>query len=260
MGRQACSLLLCAVAGAPCACKQAPPPAPVDTADAAAPAPSVSQIFLTIPVVSAAPPPTPPPPAYGPEGSTFEGEMDITVKTFTAKGPMTAAVFVKGDQTCLSRTFVTAKRSIAEREINRLSEGRAYIVIDTLKSFESYRLRAAPPDTKVTHTGKLERIAGAQCEDWEMVSQGGHFSACVVSGLGSYMLAKDYPAAWQWTGVLAAQHYFALRASMTDGAGNELQSVLVTRIVRKSVPDDKFTYPPEYVDAEIAEQQAAAQH
>ena len=226
-------------APAPAAYDAGPPLQPLDAALFASP---------TIPVVEVVPVAAAPPPLFAPDaGEGFEGEIDFLVSMPALKvPPFKVELFVKGSQTV---SVGKGKRGTL-REVFRRTEGINYEVVDNEKTFERFTLSVPTPDMKVTRGTTLEKIAGGECEDWELRSSTGHLQACVTRGLGPYLVGKDYTATGDWSAVLAPSGYFALRASLVDqDGGREVQSVTVTRVVRKPVPDELFTWPSDYKDA-----------
>ncbi len=221
-----------------------PPIAPLDAA-----------VFArSIPVLEAPPPTAPAPPAFPSDaGTDFEGEIDFTVTMPRLKIPtIKVQLFVKGEQT------VTAGKGRGGplREIFRPKEGAGYEVLDKEKTFERFTLDYRTADMAITRSTVREKIAGGECEDWEIRSSSGHSRACVTRGLGPYLVGKTFTATANWSAVLVPDGYFALRATLLDDdGGTDFQTVTVTRVVRQSVPDDLFTWPSDYRDAAELDQE-----
>jgi hypothetical protein len=250
MPRAAASLAL-ALAGiglAAPACDERPPATTLR--DAGPPiSPMDAAVFArAIPVVEAPPPREPPPPMFQADaGADFEGEIDFAfvMPAFKVRAT-TVQLFVKGDQTA-----VVSKGKVGTlREVFRPRERAGYEVIEKDKTYERFTLDSRTPDVKVTRSKVVDKIAGGECEEWEMQSTSGQSRACVTRGLGPYVVGKSFTATANWSAVLVPSGYFALRASLLDpDGGAELESMTVTRVVRQPVPDEVFTWPADYRDA-----------
>ena len=259
VGRMAGISALGAFVALPSGCKDIAPTAEVDAAPPAASA-TATQAF-SVPIVEAPPPPPPPPPFYAAgaaDAGDFEGEIELSVLPYTGIPRIPVHLFVKGDRTAAVFQMTPGRgKSVTFRRLNDLHERRGYAVEDTSKTYEPYVLAPAY-ETSITRTGKMSKVAGGTCEEWEIVSSASRYHACVTRGLGPYMVSPDIDSAKAWQGLLAPDHYFALRASLVDANGVERQTVDVVRITRRAVDESILTFPASYQNAEDLEQQEAA--
>jgi Domain of unknown function (DUF4412) len=246
--RPSLALTLAAIGLAGPACEERPTAATIH--DAGPPlSPLDAALFARpIPVVEAPPPNEPPPPMFQVDaGTDFEGEIDFAfgMPAFKVRAT-TVQLFVKGDQTAV----VSKGKAGTMREVFRPKERAGYEVVEKDRTYERFSLDSRTPDLKVTRSKVVEKIAGGECEDWEMQSTSGLSRACVARGLGPYVVGKSFTATANWSAVLLPSGYFALRASLVDpDGGPELESMTVTRVVRQPVPDEIFTWPADYRDA-----------
>jgi hypothetical protein len=203
--------------------------APLDAAEAPTPAPQ-------IPVVTSLPPP---PPAYMPDASAFEGEVDFAL---TEKGARSVLQYViQGVRT--SATFMQSKDKV--RFLVLPDEQRSVMIDDKARVYEKKVWSAGGTPAGVTQTERHERLAGAECEIWEVDRLGERFSACVARGIGPFTLDRILTAA-RWGNTLTADGYFALRTVAYDASGAEIQRVEATKIVRRPVDESTFAVPTQY--------------
>jgi hypothetical protein len=189
-----------------------------------------------IPVVTSLPPP---PPVYMPDASVFEGEVDLAL---TEKGARSVVQYViQGSRT--SATFRDNKDKV--RFLALPDDQRSVMIDDKARVYEKKVWSVGGTRSNVTQTERYEKIAGAECEVWEVDRLGERFSACVARGIGPYTLDKILTAA-RWGNYLTADGYFALRSVAYDASGAETQRLEVTKIVRRTVDESTFAIPTQY--------------
>lgn len=106
---------------------------------------------------------------------------------------------------------------------------------------------AAAP--KVTKTGRMDKVAGYECETYTLTPTSGTGAGqtteiCIAKGLGAYaspanMLPGAPQPAWQRS---LSNAGFPLRVKVPDGS----IALEVTKIERKRLSNDLFTVPPTY--------------
>jgi hypothetical protein len=110
--------------------------------------------------------------------------------------------------------------------------------------------KSAPPSKppKVTKTGRMDKVAGYDCEDWEIESDDGKASLCVAKqGFSWFQLPLvGAPAEYAWAGELLDGSHLPLRAVMTGKDGKESGRVEVTKIEKKPLAANLFEVPPGY--------------
>jgi hypothetical protein len=107
----------------------------------------------------------------------------------------------------------------------------------------------APKPATITRTGKHETVAGYDCEDWEIVTQGGagnHVSTCVTQGLAffDFSAMAGPTGGHSWADELRDDNAFPLRSVEVDPAGKEISRMEVTKVAKRPVDDTAFTVPP----------------
>ena len=113
----------------------------------------------------------------------------------------------------------------------------------------------APPT--ITKTGKHEKIAGYDCEDWDIKDANGkQAQACIAEGVPFIDLASAGPGAFAgspstWLDQLHGKKLFPLRAIDFDAAGKESSRMEVTKIEKKKLDDSLFALPAGYKKIEI---------
>lgn len=98
-------------------------------------------------------------------------------------------------------------------------------------------------DVKVTRTGKMETVAGLQCEHVQVVSKTGATDLCLTKDLGRFVnpmdgLRQGGMAPWQ----RQIENEFPLKVTMPDGS----VPLEVTKIERKRLSNELFTVPTSY--------------
>ncbi len=102
---------------------------------------------------------------------------------------------------------------------------------------------AVPADVKVTHTGKMETIAGYSCEHVVFVSgTSPAVDVCMAKGMGSFvnpMTAMQRGSVPAWQRSIAADGGFPLKITLADGS----VPVEVLKIEKKKLANELFSVP-----------------
>lgn len=103
----------------------------------------------------------------------------------------------------------------------------------------------------VTRTGKHEKVAGQDCERWEIRhTSGKRTDACIAEDFVAFDFASLLPGAGPFTGSssdeVKQKKLFPLRSVDTDAAGNVTSKMEVTRIERTSIDKSRFEVPKDY--------------
>jgi hypothetical protein len=201
------------------------------------------------PVASAPPPAAPIPSALTAASGPFEGEIVVSVKDEASKKlPASITYDVKGNKV---RYVPTAAPIYA---IGDLDAQRAYAVGDAQKSYDSIDVKPPPnvkpsPGPKVQKTGKSEKVAGLDCEDWTIDDGNEKVDVCASKGIAYFDLAGDAKpgsAETPWAVALTTEKAFPLRVVVHDKSGKEEYRAEATRASRKRLDDAIFQPPSAY--------------
>ena len=142
---------------------------------------------------------------------------------------------------------------------------RTQLVLDDRKVFVSIDLGSAnvtgaimpklDPTAKLDQGGKIENVAGYDCEDWTITSDNGKSDLCVVRGVpwfsfGSGAATAEQPA---WIGEITSGKYFPLRVVSSDKDGAQKKRMEAIKIERTNVPDSRLETPPDYREVDMQE-------
>lgn len=126
-----------------------------------------------------------------------------------------------------------------------------YVVMPAQKVYMEMKVasdvaeRVATSEPRITKTGKVERIAGHECEHWLIKVDKEESDVCVAKGLGRFFVSADpmgrggEPA---WLKKLGGD-FFPLRYSRAGQAG---ASIEVTHIEKRTLDKSLFEPPPGY--------------
>jgi hypothetical protein len=142
-----------------------------------------------------------------------------------------------------------------------LDAQKSYMELDLPKAIAATpqaagKVPSTPPT--VTKTGKHEKIAGYDCEDWDIKdSNGKQAQACIAEGVSFIDFASIGPGAAAagspsaWLDELHGKKLFPLRAIDFDAAGKESSRMEVTKIEKKKLDDSLFAIPAGYKKIEM---------
>jgi hypothetical protein len=191
----------------------------------------------------------------------FEGEISVMVKDETSrKLPASITYDVKGNKV---RYVPAAARVYA---VGDLDAQRVYAIDDSQKSYDAIDLKPAAnmkpaPTPKVVKTGKTEKVAGLDCEDWTIDDGNETADVCASKGITYFDLASEAKtgnAETPWAVALTTERAFPLRITVHDKAGKEQYRAEATKADRKKVDDSLFQAPTGYKKADLAKETRTA--
>jgi hypothetical protein len=112
-------------------------------------------------------------------------------------------------------------------------------------------------EASVTKTGKHEKVAGYDCEDWDIKERSGKRSqACIAEGIPFLDFTNvgtggAVASANPWMQELHEKKLFPLRAIEQDATGKEVSRMEVTKIEKKKLDDAQFAIPAGYKKLEL---------
>ena len=221
------------------------------------PAPSASAgASPSAPVPVGAAPVDAPPAGSGPSFSSgFEGA--IVMHTTSARGPADMLFLAKGGKL---RIEVPGLDGQMTHSIFDPVAKKVTILMDSQQLAMQMPIPAvagAAPlgkDTTITRTGKHETVAGYDCEDWEIATDGGKTgrkeAVCVAQGLAFFdftaMAGPTGGTSRSWAEELRDKNGFPLRAVELDASGKEISRMEAKKIERKALTDATFAVPAGY--------------
>jgi hypothetical protein len=208
----------------------------------------------------------------------FEGQIDILSKgnlggdAKKASPPTTFNVLLKSGKVRVDAPAGMSGLEMAGGKAYGIFDGpakKAYIVmdakkeailIDLNKSGEHMKTMgsrpsmpgkpAAPtkPPPKITKTGKTDKVAGYECELWDIVDETSKGQMCIAEeGISWFSIPMTgAPAEYAWMAELTDGKHFPLRFIGYDKAGTETGRIEVTKIDKKSEADALFEVPAGY--------------
>jgi hypothetical protein len=216
----------------------------------------------TAPSASAPSPVKPAPVASAPAvAAPFEGEILVAVKDEASKQlPPTITYDVKGNKV----RYTPAAAPV--HAVGDLDAARVYAVDDAKKSYQAIDLKApanAKPVSapKIQKTGKMEKLAGLDCENWTIDDGTEKVDVCASKGIAYFDLASDAKAGSAeipWAMALTTEKAFPLRVVVHDKAGKEEYRAEATRADRRKVDDAIFVMPSGYKAADLAKETKTA--
>ena len=189
----------------------------------------------------------------------FEGEIAMRVTRGSA--PPSEMIFeAKGPAVRLDLTGTDGQKSHA---IVR-ADGKPVLVVDAQKAWMDLDMTKAgaavaeaDPSGKPTvdKTGKHEKIAGRDCEVWNVKhGSGAHTETCIAEGLAAFDFGALLPgAAPPSTGnEVHEKRLFPLRSVEYGADGKETSRMEVVRIEEKKVDASAFEIPEGYTKVDPA--------
>jgi len=183
-------------------------------------------------------------------GSDFEGE--ITMRTARANSPpANLVVKAKGGKLRFdTNTNGQTASAIFDPQTNKvtalLDAQKAYMDMDF--SSANVMPNTDPSTATIEKTGKSEKIAGLDCDDWVAKDPSGKRSeVCIAEGLAFFDLEglrKGGGAGWNKE--LRDKKMFPLRSVEYDASGKEMSRSEATKVEPKKVDDALFQVPKDY--------------
>jgi hypothetical protein len=218
---------------------------------------------------------------------SFEGEIDLSM-TDKEKGmslPTALAVLVKNGKVRFdlpeklsSGTPLGSGYALLDTTAKKaalVSDPRKEVmVIDLNTSGEKLKaLGSAParpgaptsppaPKTSLTKTGKMDTVAGYQCENWDVSDDHREATVCVAQEGASWFQIPltGIPTERLWMAELMDGKHFPLRLVGYDKTGTtESGRIEVTKIDKKPLPANEFEYPPTYRVIDLGQMLGATQ-
>jgi hypothetical protein len=204
-----------------------------------------------------APAPAPPPVA---SAAPFEGEILVNVKDEASqKLPASITYDVKGNKV----RCVPAAAPV--RALGDLDAQRVYAIDDAQKAYDAIDAKpvaaksVTPP--KIQKTGKMEKVAGLDCEDWSIDEGTEKVDVCASKGIAYVDLAADAKAGsaeTPWAAALTSEKAFPLRVVVHDKSGKEEYRAEASKADRRKLDDALFALPTGYKTADLAKETKTA--
>jgi hypothetical protein len=193
-----------------------------------------------------------------PTPSPFEGEILVMVNDPTNALPQSVTYDVKGSKV-LYIARGTSLRAIADLDMQRV-----YAIDDTVQTYDLMYFKAPakekpaakdkPPPT-VEKTGRMEKVADLDCEDWEIDDGHEKVDVCAASGIAYFDFAADARSGHPevaWATALTAEKAFPLRAVVHDEFGKGIYRADATKATRMRINDAMFLMPRGFKSGELA--------
>jgi Domain of unknown function (DUF4412) len=186
----------------------------------------------------------------------FEGEIVMTIKDQSGKKlPASITYDVKGDKVRYAPVAVNL------HAVSDMAAQHAYAIDDNQKTYRDVDTKimadagkAVAAEAKVTKTGKIEKIAGMDCENWTIEGGDEKVDVCAAKGIAYFDFAADpKPGATEppWAASLTKEKVFPLRVTVHDKAGKEQFRAEAQAVVRKKLDDSLFQLPAGFKKAEL---------
>ncbi len=169
--------------------------------------------------------------------SQFEGELVFRKEAGSAPAVDSGPFLVKG-------TLVRGPVSGKTRALVDASTLRVFMVDDASGTFSAMALAGPPGDPRITRTGKKDRVAGVECELWEIEGPSTRHEACVVQG-GAFVDPSSRSLA-PWQRELAVRGVLPLRVVQRSSSGHEESRLVATRVDVRPVDPALFSIPRSY--------------
>lgn len=181
---------------------------------------------------------------------SFEGSVSVRLAT-RGGAPQTVEYLTRNGNVRVNM----ATPAGAAAMLALASEQKMYMVLDAQRTYmeintgELAATAAKAPESKVTHTGRKETIAGYECEHVLIETAGAGTASrtdvCLTSSLGRFISAMGGmggAAAPAWQRMLTGDAGFPLRVTLGDGT----VALEVTAVEKKRVSDTQFRIPADY--------------
>ena len=219
----------------------------------------------------------------------FEGEIGVMAKSAKADAKTVNVLLeVKGDKVRADVPEELAKENPMGRGapagkiygILKGGEKKAFVVMEAQKQAIVFdlnkfaeKIKSSPPSLnggppgapggkeppKVTKTGKTEKVAGFECENWDVVNpDGAKASVCVGNQGPSWFSLPLTGIATEhaWMAELLDGKHFPLRVVVFEKSGAEQGRMEVTKIEKKSVDAAKFEIPAGFQTMDLEQMMA----
>ncbi|HEY1955772.1 MAG TPA: DUF4412 domain-containing protein [Polyangiaceae bacterium] len=191
---------------------------------------------------------------------SFEGEIDMSITmSLGSLGSSAIKMEMKGDKARME----VAMGSVSAVSITDASQQKMWTLMPATHQYSEMDLGAAAaaakarshpkPKTSAHKTGRTDKVAGYDCDVYEIDDPSGalsHSEVCLASGLSMLSLGLSGPFAAfakdddTWGDLLT--HGFPLRFVMRDASGAQTMTMEATHIERKKIADADFEIPAGY--------------
>lgn len=124
---------------------------------------------------------------------------------------------------------------------------KTYSQID-FSSPSAPQANTSPETAQIEKSGKHEKVAGVDCEDWTVHDGGKRSEVCVAQGIAFFDMAslKSGHGSGGLDKELRDKKLFPLRDVEYDASGQELSRMEVTKVERRSLDGAEFSVPKGY--------------
>jgi len=143
------------------------------------------------------------------------------------------------------------KKEVVLLDLDKLGAQLKSMVPATARDHEPPKV---PENTqKITKTGHKDKVAGHDCEDWEIATERGKAVICVAErGVPWLKLPTlSVPSEHAWLSELLDGQHFPLRLIAQEKDGQESGRIEVTKLEAKTLPAQLFELPQGYRTVEL---------
>jgi len=200
--------------------------------------------------------------------SAFEGKVDMTMTSSTADGVMPMTYYVKGtnmriematppDKNNKSGTFATIM-DLDKKEMTMLMPDQKMYMVNKIPEATADKAKAKSTESDFKSTGRKEKIAGIEAEEYVGISDKKQTELWVTKELGKFMVAnqgkggKKGAQSSAWAKFTEQGDFFALRVIQRakEGAPEDMH-LEVTKVEKGKQPDALFLPPADYQKFEM---------
>jgi hypothetical protein len=186
--------------------------------------------------------------------ASFQGEIVVAVKADASRKLPTTIIYEDRGERVRYTPAASQLAAVADLGTNLL-----YAIDDSSKTYEVIDM-AAPTSAKPTasakiqKTGKTERVANFDCEDWTINDGVEQVDVCAWNGAAYVDLASDAKpgrSETSWAAALTAERMFPLRVVVHDEAGKEVYRAEATKVTPTVISETAFVVPTTYHKADL---------
>jgi hypothetical protein len=211
--------------------------------------------------------------AIAPSSQPFEGDVNIRVVEASRPTPEAVSLQLKADKIRFNANANGAGGPMGSG-ILRLKDKKMITIIDAQKKYVEIDFGGAGPGAmrgpgptgagtnavpsappKIDKTGHHETIAGHDCEDWNLESNGRKALVCMASDLGTFdfgsLEGHSFVPDFVKHEIFGSAAAFPLKLVDYDATGKEKTHVEVTHIEHKTEDDSVFEPPAGYTKLDM---------
>ncbi len=177
----------------------------------------------------------------------FEGEIQLELRRGAAKA-QAITYDIKGSEL---RYAESGPNQAPSHVVADLTKQKAYALFDPSKSYveldESSQAKTA--NVEVWKSGKIEKVAGHDCEDWRLKTGTRSVEVCAAHDIPYFDLAARPTKAMVepfWAAELGKDHAFPLRVIEKDSSGKVALTAEARSLQEKSLDEALFRVPSDY--------------